>query len=413
MNKKYPNFECLTVSGKGFLMSVFKIKKILSALTLIFIMCTFANAQQNFALVDDIATTGPMQSVSVNVLANDTIICTNPVLTVTSYPAGKGTATVSGDFIKFSPNQSCIDETVVITYQVTCNGVDKTANLTIIVTEYNRPINIIDANVSCYEDVPENITFGTPTNYTTPTSNYDIDVFTSPMVGDLNGDGKPEIVMLGVKTGGTARPNAYSIEIFNGQTGEHLRRHVFGNNGGYSQPGFEFHRSPSKIVLAKVDSSKTAAIFQTGSGGDINTYKPVFNAEGTAITSLDPFWTRVPNFKLPITTTAFSTPNPYITDLNGDGIPELIVYNKVYNAQTGALLMSWQGAATVPNSGTSDTISTTTGLVDVKYSSPTTSGNATNIRNAAMTGRRPGDGGRADRYVAVPAIWDIDGDGQQ
>lgn len=224
MNKKHSNFELLIMSTHN---NVSKLKNKAGKLLMLSIMCfasTFVNAQQNLKAVDDYATTGPMQKVRVNVLVNDTLTCSNYTLTVLSSlnPVTQGTATVAnGGFIEFMPGLSCRNTNVNIVYGLTCNGVQVTANLTIHVTQYNKPVNVIDKNVECYDNMESDINFGIHLKYQTSPRNSDgnyIDAFTSPLVGDLNGDGKPEIIIMGNNgsVGNIASTELRYISIYNG-----------------------------------------------------------------------------------------------------------------------------------------------------------------------------------------------------
>ena len=283
---------------------------------------------------------------------------------------------------------------------------------------YDRPLNIISDTTGCIVLMPEDIPFGIKKKFSTengnPASGYCIDGFTSPIVGDLNGDGKPEIVMLGVTggIGGTARNDARYINIYNGQDGSRMFRHDFGTT--YPQnAGTGYHRPTSALAIADIDNDGIGEIVYTRPDGRVLAYKPIF--DGTTITSLNQMWEGNINgtyvsYRAPLTTTVFNVPNPYIADINEDGIPEVIVYNKVFDGATGNLLMSWQGSAASP---VASSATSSSGLVNNVSADPTTSANAANIRAVAMTGRRPGNGTYADEYITTPAVWDIDGDGIQ
>jgi membrane carboxypeptidase/penicillin-binding protein PbpC len=390
---------------------------------------------------NDTAYTSPAQKVSVDVILNDVLTCNDPHLTIISSTPSTavGSVSVHNDYIVFTSNPlDTMTRWVNITYSITCNGMSDTAVLAVFVSRYNTPLNIVPQHTACVEVMPERtmpfknnirLKYSTNPNYAKFTAGYNhgllpdepiqryrgIDVFTSPMVGDLNGDGKPEIVMLGVATTGTYAPHAYSIDIFNGQDGTRLFRHPFGgtnSTSSYSQHPANFHRSPSKIALADVDGDGKGEIIEAGSDGMMRAYQPVFNAAGTGITSMRELWSASIPTKAPITSSVFAAPNPYIVDLNGDGIPEVIVYNKIYNAQTGELLMSWRDSANIAPKYSSVTQGAT--LYNTRYyTTPATLADARTIRGTPMIGRRPGIGAHSDRFVAVPAVWDIDGDGQQ
>jgi hypothetical protein len=389
-------------------------------------------AAQKVVAVDDAAITGPLQKVRVNVVFNDTVPCSDYRLEVISALdsrlQGVATPVMPGGYIDFTPGDNCRNTTVDVQYRITCNGVDATANVAITVTEYNNPANVIPADVSCYS-VMESIKFDIQLKFRTeataagaggtdlaasPADGYCIDGFTSPMVGDLNGDGKPEIVMLGTTNsyGGAADNNARYINIYNGQTGDRLIRYDLGSSWKAADP---YHRSPSAIALADLDSDGIGEIIVCrSSNGSVNVYKPVFN--GAAITTLNLMWTGHTasgnlNYGAPnsASNSTWSYPMPAVADLNGDGIPEVVVYNKIFNGATGDLLMSWGG-----NAPSATFSSITTGLNSSHfYSTPTTQANANSVRSGAMTGCRRGNGRYSDRWTPVPAITDYDGDGRQ
>ncbi|MDR2125250.1 MAG: FG-GAP-like repeat-containing protein, partial [Prevotellaceae bacterium] len=400
----------------------------------------FADAQQNLKAVDDYATTGPLQTVRVNVLANDTLTCSHYTLTIISNlnTATQGTATrINGSFIEFTPALPCRNTNVEIVYGITCNGVQVTAKLIVHVAEYNRAVNIVDENLECYEIMPDNINFGVhrkfptysnATSYTPPDGW--IDGYTSPLIGDLTGDGKPEIVIAGnsssVRQGNTFA--VHSINIYNGQTGSLMHKYDIRTGSGLGWSAFtiggEFHRAPSIFALADLDNDGLGEIVICNAvTGRVAALKPVVS--NFQITDLTVMWQgtdhngSVMSYKAPITSNlpgVYGYPNPYVADIDADGTPEVIVYNKIFDGKSGHLLMSWRGSASTPqassygNSVTADD----TDLEDVNYSDPVSSGNASNIKRAAMTGRRPSSNDiYTDRYLAVPAIVDIDGDGKQ
>lgn len=368
---------------------------------------------------NDTAYTSPVQEISVDVTVNDLLTCSDYIVNiVTPLASIPGTAIVSGDYIVFTPAVGFHNQWINIEYSIECNSVTRNAYLSIFVSEYNTPLNVVSQHAECIDTMPNSVTFGIQRKFRTengsPASGYCIDGFTSPLVGDLNGDGKPEIVMLGVAGtyGGLARNAARYINIYNGQDGTRLYRYDLGAK--YNQSSKTgYHRPVSALAIADVDNDGIGEIIYTRPDGAVLCYKPIFS--GTNIIGMLQMWrgnalgTNV-SAKAPLTSASvFQVPAPYIADINGDGIPEVIVYNKVFNAKTGALLMAWQGMAA---SAITSNYTSASGLANNSYSSPTIHANATNVRNVAMTGRRPGNGTYADEFVSIPAVWDIDGDGQ-
>ena len=281
-----------------------------------------------------------------------------------------------------------------------------------------KPLNIIDIDDYCIDDMPKGVPFGIKPKFKTdngaPATGYAIDVFTAPLVGDLNGDGKPEIIALGVTEASgadVARNHGRYVNIYNGQNGNRMYRHDLGAS---FQQSNVYHRSTSLLAIADLNNDGVGEIVVTKTDGSIEAIRPTF--ADTVITGMTTLWNGTANgtpitYRAPNTSgSEFNVPHPFIADINGDGISEIIIYNKVFNGATGALLMSWKGAASTPKASS---ITGTDGLINRIYADPTTQTNANNIKAVAMTGRRPGNGTYSDNFVATPAIWDIDGDGMQ
>jgi hypothetical protein len=382
--------------------------------------------------------------VRVNVTYNDTIPCSDYVLSIAAAPSSGSAKVASGGFIEYRPDQSAVppdDNSVVevpIVYRVKCGATERSATLTVRVKGRNNPANVIPADVACYDSMPANTSFGIRKKFNTArgkdanavsiSAYYGIDAFTAPLVGDLNGDGKPEIVIMGTNsTADTYLINQTSINIYNGQTGELKHIAMLANaappaplneKGKFSTLGLtsytmgaQYHRAPSILALADVDADGLGEIIYCDvNNSHIYALKPTF--EGENLTSVSILWKSDKPYRPSTGWTTFEGgfvyPHPYIADLNGDGVPEVIVYNKIYNAETGRLLMAW-GGETDGDTGSSDMDA----LKDVTDLKPTSEDAAKKIRKVAATGRRPHKGGYYDRDLAVPAIADIDGDGRQ
>ena len=394
---------------------------------------------QTFTLADDNAITGPYQKVRIHVVYNDLIPCSDYTLSIippSSTGQNPGTATVAaGGFIEYTPGKddilSIINDTteVSIIYKVECGSMQRTATLRVRVTKFNNPSNVIPADVECYVHMPQNINFDTPNVLfeTTRVSEHCVDGATSPMVGDLDGDGKPEIVMVGVSgtfgADSSVRTIRY-INVYSGQTGAELI-HFSLPSEDQLQMGSMYHRAPSQLALVDVDNNGKGEIIIALANGKVICYSPNLNDAGRIIpvgasgSGLNKKWQADVNYNVPATVGQhrFGVPHPQIADINGDGIPEVIVYNKIYNAKNGKLLMAWGNAGANMPSVTSGT----SGLRALNYATPSGETQAQDLRNSALTGRRPGGGTATDAdlntrlnsWLAVPAIVDIDGDGTQ
>lgn len=219
--------------------------------------------------------------------------------------------------------------------------------------------------------------------------------FTIPLVGDLNGDGKPEIVALGSYN--TAGVNGYvrDLYIFNGQTGEEIVRYPLPANIYPVRNGY--HGSPSQIVLVDSDRNGQGEIIVCFS----NTHdKKIISYEVNDYT-FNPSYPKNDNRKLSVKWTSdvrydaygatnssssgnniYDYPLPQIVDIDADGTPELIVYNKIYNAKTGNFIMK---LGDLGRDITNKTINIGS------------SGNETPYY---------------EEYLAFPFLYDIDGDGK-
>ncbi|MDR2362309.1 MAG: hypothetical protein LBD91_06225, partial [Prevotellaceae bacterium] len=205
---------------------------------------------------------GPLETATVDVVRNDVITCNNHTLRIISYSSSMGTATLSGDFIIFHPASSVRGETVTIQYGITCNNIEKTATLSVHVSEYNRPTNLSPPNMECATSFPINVEFDVEpmfhTKDPTPKHAHQLLLYSLPIVGDLNGDLKPEILSVGLSShSGRVTANAQYITILDGQTGKTLVEYdagfefvVSSNNPDESA----YHSSPSYMAIADVDN---------------------------------------------------------------------------------------------------------------------------------------------------------------
>ncbi|MDR2562816.1 MAG: VCBS repeat-containing protein [Prevotellaceae bacterium] len=363
---------------------------------------------QSFVAVDDEETTGPRQMVIVNVMMNDLVPCATDmveILTSLNPSIGKAVA-VKGGCIEFTPGPDSRESDVAIVYGVRCGSTRVTATLTVHVSKYNNPANLTPPDITCFEEMKQSVAFAPSLKYVASSS--DLDGFSMPLVGDLNGDGKPEIVALGLSSGGTALnetdilgglgAEAGYIVIYNGQTGSELAK--------WSLPSsFKLryeprHNSVSKLAMADVDNDGLVEIFVTYTNGYIYCLKPIYDASGLP-SSYRIVWsktTAADGFKSPVVGTGpinFGSPIPYIADINADGTPELIIYNKIYNARTGNLDCTLETL--------NEFTFTTSDITNV-------SGASSIHRKYAFVGRRPGAFWN-ESDIPCMAIVDINGDG--
>lgn len=148
-----------------------------------------------------------------------------------------------------------------------------------------------------------------------------MDARQTPVVGDIDNDGIPEVL-------GKDDAGAGGIFSFDGQTGVQE----------LSIPTPQFDIFSGALAIADVDRDSTAEIFAVsinGAPAPNNRRLLRYEHDGTLT------WTS----SIPIGYNVNSDRwTPEIADFNGDGIPEIYMGNQIYNSLTGALI--GQGGAT-------------------------------------------------------------------
>jgi hypothetical protein len=376
----------------------------------------FVAGAQGLQAIDDIVRTGPLQTVRKNIIYNDVIPGDTYSWRIITPSVAEGSVTQDGDYIVFVPNPDVRNVDIEVKYELSGSETTSEATIRIIVTNYNNPVNVIYPDVQCVDEMKSGVAFSPALKYIGKSESKDqeiddrLDGFSMPLVGDLNGDHKPEIVAMGI-TGGTAlAATGDKIIILNGQTGKELYRYALDELGNYSLRSEPRHNSVSKLAIADMDRNSVGEIVITevGSMGQVHCIEPVYS--GATIIGMKKKWTgwtgipsTVASFKEPLIQTVdansvYGSPTPYIADLNADGTPEVIVYNKIYNGVTGELVCTLQT------------------LNDFTYSSyqgttlSDTNSRNNVINNYAYTGRRPSALWQDD-HIPCMAIADINSDG--
>jgi hypothetical protein len=380
----------------------------------LFLACIFActvfnhAAARELTAVNDTLRTGPRERVREDVIIND-IIPEGETYSWRIIPSSlpsvsQGMISKMGDYLVFMPNIACRNTSFSIQYELSSGNMKDTATVHIIVQEYNNPVNVLYPNTECVSEMPVGVRFSPTLKYIGKSvyREYDnvdrLDGFSMPLVGDLNGDGKPEIVVMGIDDGGWLGATATCIIILNGQTGAELYRYDLRDLPGTYKLRFDpRHNSVSKMAIADLDRNGTGDIIvtETGAEGRVHCIEPVFSGEH--IVGMRKKWTgwtgyssNTASYKAPIRDNAqFSAPIPYIADINGDGTPEVIVYNKIYDGVTGELVCTLETLGNFDFNGAKS--------LDTR-------------RTYAYVGRRPG-AAWIDAHIPCMAIADINGDG--
>ncbi len=206
---------------------------------------------------------------------------------------------------------------------------------------FNRPGNIIDVSEQdCVGPMAAGQFKAKQSWVTTSGTDKYYYGFSIPLVGDVDGDGKPEVLALG--TDGTytgLNPTASRIDIISG-VGTVKATIPFGDatTGFRYAYSTSFHGSPSTIAIGKANASDAyPCIILTTSGSSTqmgkiacwryngSTYELVWSKTGT-----DRF-----HYNNGTALTNFCYPMPHIADFDGDGNAELLVYNKIYDLASG------------------------------------------------------------------------------
>lgn len=169
------------------------------------------------------------------------------------------------------------------------------------------PDNIQSANCTF---APEATEWGIQEKWS---STDNVSTLINPLVGDINNDGVPEIVCFAPLNQDFYNVN--TVLVFN--TRNHSVIHTFTILGNVST----VDAAPYGMVKLHNGHVLLAVCAQNN-----NMYGYDLTANGTT-----PLWT---------TSTGFPAPNVGFVDFNGDGYPEIYVGNKVFDAETGVLLVT-------------------------------------------------------------------------
>ncbi|MDR0699060.1 MAG: hypothetical protein LBG28_07585, partial [Tannerella sp.] len=328
-----------------------------------------AYEEELFAAYDDAMFTETDTPCTIDISLNDAIpeACT-PIYTLLS-----GMSVVqygqfgnlNGTSVTYTPNTGARG-TDTLYYRIQCGTQTDIARIIAIIAATDRPANIKEEELCMHDMNP--INFGVKEKFRNTTVR--LDGFSMPLVGDLNGDKKPEVIALGLGRSGSytdagddgLAARAWYVHIYDGQTGERIHSVNFGTEPssnalsnvtslGHSgitsamvEASDQFqlrygprHNSPSHLAIADLDRDSIGEIVVTecGSLGRVYALKPTLDGNRN-ITGFTKMWDGKQNtdeysFKAPATRSEslsssnhenfFGSPMPYISDLNGDGVP--------------------------------------------------------------------------------------------
>ncbi|MDR2843843.1 MAG: hypothetical protein LBV57_04265 [Candidatus Symbiothrix sp.] len=275
-----------------------------------------------------------------------------------------GTLTVDGNDIVFTPEISPIitgSGTVAYRVETTAGESVTTGKFTIHLLDQATDPGMIDSRAdasSCAEGMGP-ITFTSATrfdgvhkaNSSLGMNEYSLNGFTTPIIADLNGDGIPEILGQASHVADTymqfaglmiydSSGNRICRLNFTYLDSKNVEQIVPFGNYFYQEAGI-YHCAPSAMSVADIDHDGIIELFvafpNTGGGSsnlssrialykiipDGATYKLKFIAKTAELYGPGP-WQK------PILT---------IVDINGDGNPEVVAYDKIYDAKTLNLVL--------------------------------------------------------------------------
>jgi hypothetical protein len=257
----------------------------------------------------------------IDVLANDLLgLCDNTDILVSIVtPPTRGSASVGSDnklTYNLLPGFTGRDS---LTYKIACESNVSYAKVYLYITEC--PDNIIDPD--CFEDPP-----ATPFSFNllaSSPSSANVSHLAVPLLGDIDNDGQVEIVV----------PATHASNV----TSNVMRIFQMTGNTMTLQQSLSiltFYVVANSYTIANVDGGPYASLFVASSTiGNATANQRIlvkYSFNGTQY--VESARSTVPYSAIASKENA----QPMIADFNGDGIPEIVLYDKVYNARTLALL---------------------------------------------------------------------------
>jgi hypothetical protein len=278
---------------------------------------------------NDYATTVAGVPVVVPVLENDSIpaSCSNPLLSFEAPSPAHGTPSFINDSIGYLPDAGFTGLDSIV-YKVTCGGNSSTATVYITVSEYPDNIDTADCFI-----LPPATAWGIRADSNGATGANLYSPYQQPLVGDMNNDGIPEIIVATGLTNWSATQLAYdrqatTIAMFKGDSIGLAPKLIT-----TVKPYIWSSQNRYVIFKTKINNRDTALIAVV----EMDSVLRAYNYDGVNV------WSSTQQ-RMPGQGGNGATPS--VADLNHDGIPEIIVAGHVYNSVTGAWICSVPGTVT-------------------------------------------------------------------
>lgn len=292
-------------------------KKSLYILCLNVLLVQYMYAQNNVIAHTDYLTVFKNEATILRYMANDIIdsVCMNntPVIASGDKPL-HGTITQKNSTITYTPTKDFLGQDSLI-YTISCNG--KSSRATVYINVVEMPDNIDPAK--CVVIPPAD-------TWSFKMLEKSTDTYTpyfSNLVGDVDSDGHIEIFAVAnenhsyrnfyfLDASTTGLPKKYSFTVADGSWFSHDNAVSFADvdRDGYA----EIFYTAQNGYLYCLQYDKVTKTYPSGNNYK---YKVIYNQKNS--------WHK--------------DPKPMIVDFNADGIPEVVVYDRIYNAVTGDLIV--------------------------------------------------------------------------
>jgi uncharacterized repeat protein (TIGR02543 family)/uncharacterized repeat protein (TIGR01451 family) len=262
---------------------------------------------------------------SVDVLPNDgyPLSCSASVVPIVIAGPTHGTASIVNKKVVYTPDLNFLGKDS-LTYSATCGGTTTTAKVYFNVMSY--PDNIVDSTECVISFEP--IIFDVKRQWHSAAATAHGQ--TGLLVGDLDGDGISEIV--------TTASSLSALNVLDGSTGALKYTVTIPNNSAYATGGW---LAVLTGVLVDSDGNGKGELIFASNDNQLTSYEAVLTG---SVFSLVTKWQTT--FVSPATGSSDNKPQPIVADFNGDGIPEVVVFHQIFNAQNGHLLGQTENVST-------------------------------------------------------------------